>query len=38
MGAEVRLNTVAVDMVLESITVRGPDGLETICPRTAVTG
>ena len=30
MGIEVRLNTLAVDMDHQSITVQGPDGLETI--------
>ncbi|MCV2490326.1 NAD(P)/FAD-dependent oxidoreductase [Geodermatophilus sp. YIM 151500] len=30
MGVEVRLNTLAVDMDHQSITVKGPDGLETI--------
>jgi NADH:ubiquinone reductase (H+-translocating) len=30
MGIEVRLNTLAVDMDHQSITVTGPDGLETI--------
>jgi NADH dehydrogenase len=30
MGIEVRLNTLAVDMDHQSITVKGPDGLETI--------
>jgi NADH:ubiquinone reductase (H+-translocating) len=30
MGVEVRLNTLAVDMDHDSITVKGPDGVETI--------
>ena len=30
MGVEIRLNTLAVDMDHESITVKGPDGVETI--------
>jgi NADH:ubiquinone reductase (H+-translocating) len=30
MGVEVRLNTLAVEMDHQSITVKGPDGLETI--------
>ncbi|MBM7805002.1 NADH dehydrogenase [Geodermatophilus bullaregiensis] len=30
MGVEVRVNTLAVDMDHQSITVKGPDGLETI--------
>jgi NADH:quinone reductase (non-electrogenic) len=36
MGIEVRLNTLAVDMDHESITVEGPDGLETIRTRTRI--
>jgi NADH:quinone reductase (non-electrogenic) len=36
MGIEVRLNTLAVDMDHESITVKGPDGLETIRTRTRI--
>jgi NADH dehydrogenase len=36
MGVEVRLNTLAVDMDHESITVRGPEGLETIRTRTRI--
>jgi NADH dehydrogenase len=36
MGVEVRLNTLAVDMDHESITVKGPDGLETIRTRTRI--
>jgi NADH dehydrogenase len=36
MGAEVRLNTLAVDMDHESITVEGPDGRETIRTRTRI--
>jgi NADH:quinone reductase (non-electrogenic) len=35
-GVEVRLNTLAVDMDHESITVKGPDGLETIRTRTRI--
>jgi NADH dehydrogenase len=36
MGVEVRLNTLAVDMDHESITVKGPDGPETIRARTRI--
>jgi NADH dehydrogenase len=36
MGVEVRLNTLAVDMDHHSITVKGPDGLETIPTRTRI--
>jgi NADH dehydrogenase len=36
MGVEVRLNTLAVDMDHESITVKGPDGLDTIRTRTRI--
>ncbi len=36
MGVEVRLNTLAVDMDHESITVKGPDGAETIRTRTRI--
>jgi NADH dehydrogenase len=36
MGVEIRLNTLAVDMDHESITVKGPDGLETIRTRTRI--
>src|SRR4051812_13948016 len=36
MGVEVRLNTLAVDMDHESITVEGPDGRETIRTRTRI--
>jgi NADH dehydrogenase len=36
MGVEVRLNTLAVDMDHDSITVKGPDGLETIRARTRI--
>jgi NADH:ubiquinone reductase (H+-translocating) len=36
MGVEVRLNTLAVDMDLESITVKGPDGTERIPTRTRI--
>ena len=36
MGVEIRLNTLAVDMDHESITVKGPDGLETIRARTRI--
>jgi NADH dehydrogenase len=35
-GVEVRLNTLAVDMDHESITVKGPDGPETIRARTRI--
>jgi NADH dehydrogenase len=34
MGVEVRVNTLAVDMDHHTITVKGPDGLETIRART----
>jgi NADH dehydrogenase len=36
MGVEIRLNTLAVDMDHESITVKGPGGLETIRTRTRI--
>ena len=36
MGVEIRLNTLAVDMDHESITVKGPDGLDTIRARTRI--
>src|SRR5919106_1210748 len=36
MGVEVRLNTLAVDMDHHSITVKGPNGLETIRTRTRI--
>jgi NADH dehydrogenase len=36
MGVEVRLNTLAVDMDHESITVKGPDGTERIPTRTRI--
>jgi len=36
MGVEIRLNTLAVDMDHDSITLKGPDGLETIRARTRV--
>ena len=36
MGVEIRLNTLAVDMDHESITVKGPDGVETIRTRTRI--
>ncbi|SES67842.1 NAD(P)/FAD-dependent oxidoreductase [Geodermatophilus poikilotrophus] len=36
MGVEVRLNTLAVDMDHESITVQGPGGRETIRTRTRI--
>jgi NADH dehydrogenase len=36
MGVEVRLNTLAVDMDRESITVKGPDGTERIPTRTRI--
>lgn len=35
-GVEVRLNSLAVDMDHESITMKGPDGLETIRARTRI--
>jgi NADH dehydrogenase len=35
-GVEVRLNSLAVDMDHESITLKGPDGLETIRARTRI--
>jgi NADH dehydrogenase len=36
MGVDVRLNTLAVDMDQESITVKGPDGVERIPTRTRI--
>jgi NADH dehydrogenase len=36
MGVEVRLNTLAIDMDGDSITVKGPDGEETIRTRTRI--
>jgi len=36
MGVEIRLNTLAVDMDHDSITMKGPDGLETIRARTRI--
>jgi NADH dehydrogenase len=36
MGVEVRLNTLAVDMDHDSITMKGPNGLETIRTRTRI--
>jgi NADH:ubiquinone reductase (H+-translocating) len=36
MGVEVRLNTLAIDMDHDSITVKGPDGVETIPARTRI--
>src|SRR5690242_15026503 len=36
MGVEIRLNTLAVDMDHDGITVKGPDGLETIPARTRI--
>jgi NADH dehydrogenase len=36
MGVEIRLNTLAVDMDHESITMKGPQGLETIRTRTRI--
>jgi NADH dehydrogenase len=36
MGVEVRLNTLAVDMDHDSITVKGPDGVETIRTRSRI--
>ena len=36
MGVEIKLNTLAVDMDHESITVKGPDGIEKIPTRTRI--
>ena len=36
MGVEIRVNTLAIDMDHESITVKGPDGVETIRARTRI--
>ena len=36
MGVEIKLNTLAVDMDHESITIKGPDGIETIRARTRI--
>jgi NADH:quinone reductase (non-electrogenic) len=36
MGVEIRLNTLAVDMDHYSVTVKGPDGVETIPARTRI--
>jgi len=36
MGVEIHVNTLAVDMDHESITVKGPDGVETIPARTRI--
>jgi len=36
MGVEVRLNTFAIDMDHDSITVKGPNGIETIPARTRI--
>ncbi|HYS36070.1 MAG TPA: NAD(P)/FAD-dependent oxidoreductase [Pseudonocardiaceae bacterium] len=36
MGVEVRVNTLAVDMDHETITVKGPNGVETIRARTRI--
>ena len=36
MGVEIKLNALAVDMDHESITLKGPDGLETIRCRTRI--
>ena len=36
MGVEIKLNSLAVDMDHESITLKGPDGLETIRCRTRI--
>jgi len=36
MGVEIRENTLAIDMDHESITVKGPDGVETIRTRTRI--
>jgi NADH dehydrogenase len=36
MGVEIRLNTLAVDMDHESVTVKGPNGIETIRARSRI--
>ena len=36
MGVEIKLNHLAIDMDHESITVKGPDGIETIRARTRI--
>jgi NADH dehydrogenase len=36
MGVEIKLNTLAIDMDHESITVKGPNGVETIRARTRI--
>ncbi len=36
MGVEIKLNTLATDMDHESITVKGPEGIETIRTRTRI--
>ena len=36
MGVEIRLNTLAIDMDHESITVKGPNGIETIRARSRI--
>src|SRR3954452_762607 len=36
MGVEIRLNSLAVDMDHHSITIKGPDGIETIRTRTRI--
>jgi NADH dehydrogenase len=36
MGVEVRLNTAATDMDADSITVKGPEGVDTITARTKI--
>ena len=36
MGVEIKVNTLAIDMDHESITVKGPDGVETIRARTRI--
>ena len=36
MGVEVRVNSLAVDMDHESVTIKGPDGLDTIRARTRI--
>jgi NADH dehydrogenase len=36
MGVEIRENTLAIDMDHESITVKGPDGVETLRARTRI--
>jgi NADH dehydrogenase len=36
MGVEIKVNTLAVDMDHDSVTVKGPDGVETIRARTRI--